>query len=156
MRILLSFLASAVVLCAGASPASAELTYVAIGASDSVGVGAADPAREGWVPRFATLLGTGTRLVNVGASGALLEDALRDQLPVAVESNPDVVTVWLGVNDFNALVPLSIYSAQLDALLGALRSRTRAQLVVGNLPDLSRVTVYSDVLAFLGIDPSPV
>jgi acyl-CoA thioesterase-1 len=153
-RVLFGFLAA--VLAFSTSVAHASTTYVAIGASDAVGVGAQDPIRDGWVPTLARLLGEETRLVNLGVSGALLEDGLRDQLPLAVEHDPDVVTVWLGVNDFNAFVPLNVYSSQLDALLGTLRSSTRAQVMVGNLPDLSRVTVYSNVLAFLGLDPAPV
>ncbi len=144
------------VLAAPASAAESSLTYVAIGASDAVGVGATDPAKDGWVPRLGGLLGTNTQVVNAGVTGALLEDALRDQLPLALDRKPDVVTVWLGVNDFNALVPLATYSAQLDYLLGALRGRTHARVLVGNLPDLSRVTVYSSWLDFLGIDPWPV
>jgi len=153
-RVLLGVVA--VVLALSTSVANASSTYVAIGASDAVGVGANDPAREGWVPRLAALLGDEMQVVNLGMSGALLEDALRDQLPVAVEHDPDLVTVWLGVNDFNAFVPLSMFAGQLDSLLGTLRSRTTARLVVGNLPDLSRVTVYTNVLAFLGLDPAPV
>jgi lysophospholipase L1-like esterase len=158
MRFFLAVLIPMLVLATSVAPASASepLTYVAIGASDSVGVGADDPAHDGWVPRFANLLGSETRMVNLGVSGALLEDALRDQLPLAVQQEPDVVTVWLGVNDFNALVPLSVYSAQLDALLGTLRSRTSARIMVGNLPDLSQVSVYSEVLSFLGLNPAPV
>jgi len=161
VRVLFSLLVAGLALFASARPSLAStesrgVTYVAIGASDSVGVGAANPARDGWVPRLARLLGADTRLVNLGVSGSLLEDALRDQLPLAIESDPDVVTIWLGVNDFNAFVPLSVYSAQLDALLGTLESETHARVVVGNLPDLSRVRVYSSVLDFFGIDGAPV
>jgi lysophospholipase L1-like esterase len=146
---------AALALVTVVSPSFAK-TYVAIGASDAVGVGATDPSREGWVPRFADLLGDDIEVVNMGQSGALLEDALRFQLPRAIERDPDVITIWLGVNDFNALVPLSTYSAQLDAALSALRSKTHARILVGNLPDLSRVAIYASVLDLLGISPTPV
>jgi lysophospholipase L1-like esterase len=144
-------------LIGSAARAAAEpITYVAIGASDSVGVGAFDPAHEGWVPRLAGMLGPETRVVNLGMSGALVQDALAYQLPPAIDADPDLVTLWLGVNDFNALVPLSVYATQLDEALALLQGRTHARIVIGNLPDLSRVRVYASVLDFLGIDASPV
>jgi acyl-CoA thioesterase-1 len=161
MRILISLCAALLVASVSTLPARASVdaapfTYVAIGASDTVGVGAADPDRDGWVPRLANLLGSETRVVNLGVSGALLEDALQGQVPAALASDPDLVTLWMGVNDFNALVPLSVYATQLDTALRELREKTQARILVGNLPDLSRVTVYANVLAFLGIDPAPV
>ena len=52
------------------------------------------------------------------------------------------MTVWLAVNDLNARVPLERYAADLDRLLGALAS-TRARVLVGNVPDLARLPVFS-------------
>ncbi|HLI26057.1 MAG TPA: SGNH/GDSL hydrolase family protein [Chloroflexota bacterium] len=127
------------------APPARPLVYVALGASDAVGVGASDPVHEGWVPVLHSYLPAGTRLVNLGVSGSLLRDALVQQLPVAIDAAPDLVTVWLAVNDFNARVPLEEYSAQLDQLLGRLRGETSAQVVIANLPDLSRVPVYAAV-----------
>jgi acyl-CoA thioesterase-1 len=121
------------------------LVYVAIGASDTVGVGAADPARDGWVPQLARKLGPGTRVRNLGVSGTLLETALRDQLPAAVQEQPDLVTIWLAVNDLNAQVPLDRYSAELNSLLRSLREETSARVLVANVPDLTVVPRYSGV-----------
>ena len=118
------------------------LTYVAIGASDGVGVGADRPETESWVAVLHGRLPEGTRLVNLGVSGSLLRQALEQQLPVAVDSAPDLVTVWLAVNDLNARVPLERYSAELDTLLGTLRRESRATILVGNVPDVARVPVY--------------
>ena len=125
--------------------ATRPLTYVAIGASDSVGVGANIPESEGWVPVLHAHLPSGSRLVNLGVSGTLLKQAVEQQLPVALDSDPDLVTVWLAVNDLNARVPLERYSAELNTLLGALRERTNAVILVGNVPDVSRVPVYQQV-----------
>ena len=124
-------------------------TYVAIGASDSIGVGTADPRTQGWVPQLATRLGPDTRLVDLGVNATLLHDALGQQLPEAIAAEPDLVTVWLAVNDFNALVPLQQYANDLDALLTALESQTNARILVGNVPDLSAVPNY----AAAGIPP---
>jgi acyl-CoA thioesterase-1 len=161
MRLLLGLVCLAFALFTAVPSASAAESdgrswrYVAIGASDSLGVGATDPDREGWVPRLAGLLGPETEVVNLGVSGALLEDGLRE-LPLAVRADPDLVTVWMCVNDFKALVPLSMYAGQLDAVLGELRQNTKARVLVANLPDLTRVTVFASVIAFLGLDPTPV
>jgi acyl-CoA thioesterase-1 len=114
-----------------------SLTYVAIGASDTVGVGAGAPEQESWPAVLHRRLPAGSRLVNLGVSGSLLRQALDQQLPVALDSNPDLVTVWLAVNDYTSRVPLPRYASDLDALLGALRSGTRAAILVGNVPELS-------------------
>src|SRR5215831_4700156 len=124
MRILIGLLAVtlALVTVACSSLVSARtapsVTYVAIGASDAVGVGAANPETDGWVPRFGAQLGPRVRVVNLGVSGSTLSQALQEQLGPALDAQPDVVTVWLAVNDLNARVPLEQYAANLDTLLG--------------------------------------
>jgi acyl-CoA thioesterase I len=118
-----------------------SITYVAIGASDAVGVGAANPEQDGWVPRLGARLGPNARVVNLGVSGSTLGQALEEQLGPALDAQPDVVTVWLAVNDLNARVPLARYGADLDTLLGGL-DRTHARVLVGNVPDLAALAVY--------------
>jgi acyl-CoA thioesterase-1 len=113
------------------------LTYVAIGASDSAGVGANVPDQESWPAVLVRKLPVGSRLVNLGVSGSLLHQAIDQQLPVALDSDPDLVTVWLAVNDYAARVPLERYAADLDTLLGQLRAKSGAAVLVGNVPDLS-------------------
>jgi acyl-CoA thioesterase-1 len=125
------------------------ITYAAIGASDTVGVGAPDPAKDGWVPQLFRRLPNGSKLVNLGISGARLSDAVEKELPRAVEAKPDFVTVWNVVNDLNANVDLAAYERDLDRLLGELTSKTSARIMVGNCPDLTRVPAY----AKLGIPP---
>ena len=140
-------------LCASACSVRAQpakpTTYVALGASDAVGVGARDPATEGWVPRFGARLGADVRVVNLGISGSTLSQALDEQLGPAVDAQPDIVTVWLAVNDLNARVPLQGYAADLDMLLGQLET-THARVLVGNVPDLGGLAAYR------GIDPRPL
>jgi lysophospholipase L1-like esterase len=126
-----------------AADAPKPITYVALGASDSVGVGATVPERESWPAVLRQRLPVGSRLVNLGVSGSLLRQALDQQLPVALESNPDLVTVWLAVNDYGARVPLEPYRADLDRLLAELRGKTRASILVGNIPDLSTIPAAS-------------
>jgi acyl-CoA thioesterase I len=124
---------------AGGAPSPRPVTYVAIGASDTVGVGAGNPELESWPAVLHSKLPAGSKLVNLGVSGSLLRQAIDQQLPVAVESGPDLVTVWLAVNDYAARAPLEPYLADLGTLLTELRSRTRATVLVGNIPDLSGI-----------------
>lgn len=137
------------VACSTPATVQKSLTYVAIGASDAVGIGANNPETEGWVPRFGARLGPNTRVVNLGVSGSTLSQALREQVGPAVDAQPDVVTVWLAVNDLNARVSLEQYTADLERLLGRLED-THARVLVGNVPDLGRLAAYR------GIDPTPL
>jgi lysophospholipase L1-like esterase len=120
----------------GAAPA--PLVYVAIGASDAVGVGASAPEQDGWVPRLWEHLPADWTLVNLGVSGSKLSEALEQQLPVALAAQPDLVTVWLATNDLVGRVPLEGYTADLDRLLSALDT-TGAPVLLGNLPDLAQL-----------------
>jgi acyl-CoA thioesterase I len=135
--------------CAAPVQSARPLTYVAIGASDAVGVGASNPETDGWVPRFSGHLGSNVHVVNLGVSGSTLSQALQEQLGPALDAQPDVVTVWLAVNDLNAQVPLERYAADLDTLLGQLET-THARVLVGNVPDLAARAAYR------GIDPAPL
>jgi acyl-CoA thioesterase-1 len=130
-----------------AQAAPAPLTYVAIGASDSVGIGATDPLTQGWVPLFAQSLGSNTRLVNLGVNGSTAAQAVQEQLGPAMDAHPNVVTVWLAVNDLDDQVPLGTYAQSMNTLLAGLHS-TGARVLVGNVPDLAPLA------AFHGVDPN--
>ncbi|MBI3970080.1 MAG: hypothetical protein HY332_02220 [Chloroflexi bacterium] len=118
------------------------LTYVALGASDATGVGVDNPARDGWVPVFARSLPQPARLVNLGIPGLKLREALGVLLPPALEAQPNLITVWLVVNDVLGGVALDDYVADLDRLLEQLRSGARARVAVGNIPDASESSRY--------------
>lgn len=145
--LLLSLLAACSSRDASYGPAQ---VYVAIGASDAVGVGADEPETEGWVPRLHASMPPGTKLVNLGVSGAVLSEALAQQLPVALAARPTVVTVWLAVNDLKDRVSLTTYQRDLDALLRRLRA-TGAVVAVGNIPDLSLLGLPDDLLQTYGV-----
>jgi lysophospholipase L1-like esterase len=117
--------------------------YVAIGASESVGSGARDPASEGWVPQLHAKMPRGTRLANLGIAGLKAHQAIEQTLPVAVDLRPTTVTIWLAVNDLAGGVPLESYRADLDLLLGTLRRETRARIYVANIPDLTLLPAFS-------------
>jgi acyl-CoA thioesterase I len=114
-----------------------RLTYVAIGASDAFGIGTEDPDRESWPTILSRLLGPDVHLINLGIPGEVVSQARLMELPIALAANPDVITVWLAVNDLADGIPLVDYRKQLQSLLTSLRQGTHARIFVGNIPDLT-------------------
>lgn len=122
----------------------ARFTYVAIGASDAFGVGASDPTTQSWPAYIDQSLPPDVRFINLGIPGVTIHQALAQELPVALSVHPNLVTIWLGVNDLQAAVPLAQYQHDLDSLLTALATNTHAQVAVGNLPDLTLLPAFID------------
>ncbi len=82
--------------------------------------------------------------MRLGVSGSTAAQAIEEQLPRAVEANGDLATVWLAVNDFNALVDLTMYEQHLEEILEAL-SNPSSRVFVGNVPDLTGVPIYASI-----------
>lgn len=157
--VLLAGCASTPSLAAGMAPrtvrqARPALTYVAIGASDAFGIGTDDPDRQAWPTDLAAQLGSpgaSVHLINLGIPGATVASALQTELPIALDSQPDDVTVWLAVNDLADGVALDTYRAQFVRLLDALRAGLpHARIAVGNIPNLTLVPRFWDA------DPGPL
>jgi len=124
--------------------ASPSLRYVAIGASDSVGVGASDPTKGSWPAIVASRLPAGSPpYTNLGVSGSLALQAVAQQLPGAIAQNPNLVSVWLAVNDLNATIQPASFADALRQILDGLVQKTGATIFVGNVPDLRTVPVYA-------------
>lgn len=115
--------------------ADGALIYVAIGASDVVGEGADDPDTEAWPLVIHERLPTGTVIQRLGVSGSTAEEAITQQLPAAEKIQPDLVTIWLAVNDMRSQVPLEAYRKHLDEIVRRMAA-TGALVFVGNVPDL--------------------
>jgi len=124
------------------SPVTAQpAVYAAIGASETVGVGTDDPLREAW-PR---VLWRSSRpdavYLNLGMAGSTTREALLVQVPPAIAAQPDIVTVWLNVNDLLARVPVRVYEHQLHTLVALLRG-AGAAVFVANTPRLDGLPAY--------------
>ena len=123
----------------------ARLTYVAIGASDTFGVGADDPTTENWPTDLAALLGSDVHLVNLGVPGITLHQALTVELPIALDAHPNLITIWLAVNDLASDVPLNSYTHDLDLLLSRIQaSDPTARIAIANVPDLMYLPYFSN------------
>jgi acyl-CoA thioesterase I len=131
------------------SPApQAPIVYAAVGASESVGVGAVDPTRDAW-PQvlFRTALPESTVLYNFGIPGATVAQALTDELPETLSIQPTLVTVWLNVNDIIDGVGAQQYQDELDQLVHSLRRAGAALVLLANTPYLDRLPAYLDCRA---------
>ncbi len=120
------------------------VTYVALGASDAVGVGSNFPGSQGYVPLIAAHLPNGSHMINLGISGIHLHEALTEELPLALTTSPNLVTIWLVANDFVAGVTYSDYVHDLNMLLQQLHTGTHARIAMANLPDLTRVPAFAN------------
>ena len=122
-----------------------QITYVAIGASDTFGLGTDDPYTENWATDLANLLGPShIHLINLGIPGITAHDALRLELPIALNAHPDLVTIWLGVNDIVDNVPVNNYADDLDTLLTGLRANSpHARIAIANIPDLTLLPYFA-------------
>ncbi len=122
---------------------TSPITYVALGASDAVGVGANQPASQGYVPILTQKLPQGSHVVNLGVSGIHLHEALNEELPLALSTSPKLITIWLVANDFVANVPYTSYMQDLNTLLSRLRAGTQARIAMANLPDLTLLPSFA-------------
>lgn len=118
--------------------------YVAIGASDAVGVGADDPNTQGYVPLLIARLPAHSQALNLGINGNVVHSALTNELPAAIADRPTLVTVWMVGNDFRGCTPLDQYRADLNTLLAQLQSQTHARVFVANLPDMSQLPFFQN------------
>lgn len=106
-------------LLTGCSDTSGEFEYVAIGASDAAGIGAS-PLSNGYVYRIQEALksdGRDVGLINLGIPGASTDDMKGAELPVAIDEEPELVTIFAGANDIVAGVQPEDFQADIDAML---------------------------------------
>jgi acyl-CoA thioesterase-1 len=130
--------------CGSSSARGKEpLRYTALGASDAVGIGAFPPTR-GYVFRIrdglAQQTGRPVELINLGIPGAEIR-AIADALEVSLRTGakPDLVTLWTGPNDVVAGADPRRFEEVLRRILSLLHDKTKALVVLANVPDLTRL-----------------
>lgn len=113
--------------------------YAAIGASETAGIGSDDPPTQAWPQVLRTEALPEFRIVNLGISASTVEDALVRQLPEVRRVEPQVVTVWLNVNDLLRGVSPSEYGRALTKLLKELQDLDPEKVLVANTPPLDNL-----------------
>lgn len=130
--------------CENDSPTSLKydrLVYVAMGASDAVGIGAF-PLENGYVYRIRDGLkdyADEVKLHNLGVSGKGIDYIEDTELPKALTHNPDIVTLWAGPNDIIGGMSVEAFDRALASTLAQLRQQTSAIIVIANVPDMTKV-----------------
>jgi len=138
--------------CAAAAPArrgpppeqpGRPLVYVAVGASETVGFGATDQLSDAW-PQvlFHTGLPRSATFINLGIPGETVAGALTEEVPQAVGLAPQLVTVWLNVNDALRRVSTAAYERDLGTLVGRLRRGGATAVLLADTPPLDRLPAY--------------
>lgn len=129
-----------------------DVLYMAIGASDALGVGAI-PENEGYVFRIEDSLDEeleddvelcGFCLVALPASELnQIKELLEESLDIGVD--PDVVTILVGANDIIAGVEPDDFESDLEEVLNEIFDESSdAVIVIGNVPDLTQLPRFMD------------
>ena len=124
-----------------------ELLYVAIGDSAAQGIGASEPRRS-YVGLLADhiRLATGrtVRVTNLSVSGATVELAVRDQLPLLAGLSPDIVTVAIGANNV-AVWNAAVFESGIRTVFAALPPHALvADLPCFHLPHNERIVAVGN------------
>ena len=128
---------------------SSRFTYVALGDSTGVGVGASSGGgyADRLYHRLLPLL-PDARLVNLCESGAGAADVLETQVPRARRAEPSLITLGIGINDVTWQVPEEAFAINLEEIAVAL-APVRAPVILMNIPDLALAPVALRYDAFL-------
>jgi len=125
------------------TPVTKSVTYVAIGSSDTAGIGSTDPLIDAWPQLFyRRALPLSTVYVNLASPQSTAAQAVRDQLPEALRLSPRIVTIALGSTDVFDGVPATTFGSELRLMIDALRSKGATMVLVANVPPLSVLPAY--------------
>ena len=117
---------------------SAATVYIAMGDSFTAGL---EPGKPRWPDELADALGPDVHYENVAEVGATSEQVEREQLPLAIELQPDLVTLVCGANDVldTTRPDPDAYAARLASIFARLRhGAPDAEILTATYPDLSR------------------
>ncbi len=148
MRCAVALAAIALAGCSGgggAAQPSAPTVYVALGDSMTYGYGTTDPATESFPAQFAAM--RGTTADDLGIDGENAFGMLQNEVG-HVPADATLVTVWIGVNDVDAMVagePVSEVAAQVAQAVADIRADAPNAVVVLLTPvDVSLLAPDSD------------
>lgn len=123
------------------APRGDRITYAALGSIETQG--------EAGVPRvsdwphvfFQTVLPDKSEMVSVAAAFAGVGEALKHQVPTALDAEPAVVSVWFNLIDMANGVPVDEFETDLASVIRQMSRGGRAVVLVANAPpvDVERV-----------------
>jgi lysophospholipase L1-like esterase len=125
--------------------------YVAIGDSQTEGLWDGDDTAglKGFADRLAAIVDAhhpGLSYANLAVRGKRIRDLLDDQLPTALEMQPDLVTVCIGMNDVTRPGPYFDGALTELADLYAQLAISGATVVTTTFPDIAQIVPIGRVL----------
>jgi lysophospholipase L1-like esterase len=120
----------------GSAAASSSITYVALGDSLTAGVGV-----DAYTSSYPYLLakdiakgGAAVTLDPYAVPGVRSQYVIDNFLEKAIARDPDIVTLFIGINDIHGNVPASVFRKHYATILEALSQKTDAKIYAINLP----------------------
>lgn len=119
-----------------AATTSSEIIYVALGDSLTAGVGAANYEQSFPYLVAQKIAGPETKVTHLNFSypGYKTYDLVRDMLPEAIASQPDIITILIGVNDVHNNDNRQQFRRNYEDILQQLSTKTDAKINVISLP----------------------
>jgi lysophospholipase L1-like esterase len=119
------------------------LVYTAIGDSLTAGVGVVNYAESYPYLLAQKMVGPHRQLdLRVQAyPGARTSDVIKNLLAPAIDNNPDVVTVLLGVNDIHGFVSKTEFAKNYQEILLQLKTKTKAKIYAVSIPYIGADTL---------------
>ena len=134
------------------NPSDEPVTLVVMGDSTAAGLGAGEPAHS-YPQVLARRLASDGYRVNLrvfGLSGARVKDVLHEQLPQALEVDPDYVFIGIGANDVTHLTSLGGLRSDMTKVLRTLDELTDAETVIAGAPDMRAPAFYEPLRSLAG------
>ena len=133
--------------CAGSRDRPIKYVYLALGASDAIGVGAI-PLTDGYVYLIKRDLDRrmpGVFLMNLGVPAARI-DLIKEEVRLAAQARTKahLVTLWTGANDLVNGDDPKVFQEDLRALLGIVKDDISKTIVMANLPDLTKLPRFRE------------
>ena len=133
--------------CAGSRDRPIKFVYLALGASDAVGVGAI-PLTDGYVYLIKRDLDRrmpGVFLMNLGVPAARI-DLIKEEVRLAAQvgTKAQLVTLWTGANDLVNGDDPKVFQEDLRAMLGIVKGDISKTIVIANLPDLTKLPRFRE------------
>jgi lysophospholipase L1-like esterase len=116
-----------------------KINYVALGDSLTAGIGAG--SKEKTLPylfsiKIADSESAEVTLHNMGRPSITSRQLIELTLAQAISINPDLVTLFIGINDLHNKISPSQFEKNLDIILERLKKETKAKIILINLPYL--------------------
>ena len=127
-----------------AATTTSSLIYAAIGDSLTYGAGVND-YNESYPHLIAQKLSANYSVVtlnNFSYQGATTDNIINDLLSSAAVSNPNIVTILVGINDAHNFVTPQKFRANYENILKTLKSKTQAKIYAISIPKIGSNSVY--------------